>query len=419
MVIKDDPVFVRRRRVALALLVALVATFGVGAARLLGGSSAQASVAGGLRGAAPTAQVTVSPRPPAPKPSPTVDQGAPGPSAETSLVRTLRLTGDLNSKSVVASAQGQVFAQNMMYQHTVVAFGADGARLATIEDSVDLAKFGVDGHPGVSRGAPVEMAFSPDGRTAWVSNYSMYGNGFGPEGRDACTDASRTSRSFVYRIDTSSYAVTAVVEVGAVPKYVAETPDGKHVLVTNWCSMDLSVIDTATAKVVATIPTTGQHPRGIAVSKDSRTAYIAVMGSDKVVAIDLVRRTTRDFARTGKGPRHVVISPDGTRLFVTNNADGTVVEVDASNGHVLRTVRVGVEPRSMAMSTDGGALYVVNYRSSTVSKIRVRDLKVIQTVRTDGMPIGITYEPTKKAVWVACYSGSILVFDDSRRPATT
>ena len=61
------------------------------------------------------------------------------------------------------------------------------------------------------------------------------------------------------------------------------------------------------------------------------------------------------------------------------------------------------------------AVYVVNYESSTVSKLRTSDLKEIGTVATDQHPIGITYEPTTGSVWVACYGGSILVFDDSAR----
>ena len=42
-------------------------------------------------------------------------------------------------------------------------------------------------------------------------------------------------------------------------------------------------------------------------------------------------------------------------------------------------------------------------------------MKVIQTVRTDSYPIGITYDPRSREVWVACYSGSIMVFQDARR----
>ena len=108
----------------------------------------------------------------------------------------------------------------MMYKHTVSAFRADGALVTTISDSVRLADFGVTGHPGTSQGAPVEMAFSPDGKHAWVSNYAMYGKGFGPEGLDTCTAGDGTATSLVYRVDTQPFAVDRVVPVGAVPKYV-------------------------------------------------------------------------------------------------------------------------------------------------------------------------------------------------------
>ena len=62
-----------------------------------------------------------------------------------------------------------------------------------------------------------------------------------------------------------------------------------------------------------------------------------------------------------------------------------------------------------------GALYVVNYHSDTVSKLRTSDLRVLQVVRTNRHPIGIAYDVHGGAghVWVACYTGSIMVFKDS------
>ena len=65
----------------------------------------------------------------------------------------------------------------------------------------------------------------------------------------------------------------------------------------------------------------------------------------------------------------------------------------------------------MAMSSDGTALYVVNYRSNTVTKLRASDMSGVQTVNTPSNPIGIAFEPATHRVWVACYSGEILVFD--------
>ena len=67
----------------------------------------------------------------------------------------------------------------------------------------------------------------------------------------------------------------------------------------------------------------------------------------------------------------------------------------------------------MAISADGTALYVVNYESSTVTKLRAADLAELDTQPTDHHPIGITYEPTTRSVWVACYGGAIIVFDDN------
>jgi YVTN family beta-propeller protein len=421
MTVKRDPVFVRRRRVALVALLSVVGVTGFGVNHLLGGDAGQASAAAAT-GATSTAQQTqaaqhVTPIKPAPAPSPDAKQGAPAPAAESALVRIQRLTGQLTPKSVVASSTGRVFAQNMMYTHTVSAFDADGALLATIKDGVDLAAYGVKGHPGTSQGAPVEAAFSPNGKVAWVSNYAMYGAGFSPEGKDACTSAAGVSRSFVYKIDTSTFEVTKVVKAGAVPKYVAVTPNGKQVLVTNWCSMDLTVIDARTAKVIATIAIPGAHPRGIAVSRDSTTAYVAVMGSGKVVAVNLKTHRVSLLAKTGDGPRHLVLSKDGTTLYVTNNGSGTVTAVDIATRKVVGTLKVGREPRSMAMSSDGGALYVVSYDDARLVKIRTSDFSIVQSVPTDGYPVGVTYEPTKKRVWVACYGGSILVFDDSRAAA--
>jgi YVTN family beta-propeller protein len=336
------------------------------------------------------------------------------PSDQTVLVRRQRITGHLSPKSVTASPSGLVTAQNMMYTHTISVFTPDGKLRSTVDDSVDLSAFGIDGHPGISRGAPVEAAFTHDGRYFYASNYSMYGKNFGPEGKDVCTPATAADPSFLYRIDAETLKIDQVIPVGSVPKYVAVSPDDSTVLVTNWCSRTVSVVDVKTAKVVGTIPVGGAYPRGIAISPDSKTAFIAVMGAERIVKIDLASEKVSTFAHTGNGPRAILISPDGSYLYVTNNTSGTVSKVDAATGEVLKTVATGDEPRSMAISGDGLAIYVVNYKSSTVSKLRTSDLTTIDKTATDLHPIGVTYEPTTGSVWVACYGGSIMVYDDTK-----
>ena len=394
----------RRLLTLIAVAVAVVgAAVGIGA--LIGG---------GTRGDAadPAPSTTVAPSAPAPSASTTTTTTRPSAPAEARRLAPYRtINGAISPKSVVASGKGYVSAQNMMYQHSVTVYDADGNLARTIPDSVDLSAFGVSGHPGISKGAPVEAAFSKDGRYGYVSNYAMYGNGFGPEGSDDCTAGDGTSESFLYRIDMRTLAIDGVAAVGAVPKYVAVTPDQRYVLVSNWCSYALSVVDRATLREVKRIPL-GPYPRGIVVAPDSSKAYVAIMGGRDVAVVDLRSLTASSIRNVGGGPRHLVIDPSGRFLYATLNRDGQVVKVDTTSGTVVGRVATGSQPRSMDISPDGTALYVVNYESNSLAKVRTSDLAILQTIPTGEHPIGVAYEPTRDRVWVAVYTGAILVLAD-------
>lgn len=333
--------------------------------------------------------------------------------AEVKEITATEATGPLSPKSIVASGDGVVMAQNMIYNHSVTMFDAEGNHVATIPDSVDLAAFGITGYPpGTVQGGPVELAFSADRTKAYTSNYSMYGPGFSKEGHDTCSPGSDVDPSFVYRIDVARHAIDQVVAVGKVPKYVATTPDGKYVLVSNWCTYDLSVIDVAAGREVQRLPI-GPYPRGIVVSPDSARAYVAVMGGSEIKVVDLATFAVSTLGSVGRGPRHLVISPDGALIYATLNKDGTVAKVDAATGQVLGTAATGSQPRSMDISADGQSLYVVNYESSTVSKVTTADMAEVQELPTSHHPIGITYDRSTSRVWVACYGGQIEIFDDA------
>ena len=169
--------------------------------------------------------------------SPTTTTTTLPPASTTQLELIETIGGDISPKSVVASGNGLFFAQNMMYRHTITVYDADYQLVETISDEVVLADFGIEGFEGTHRGAPVEAAFTADGRYAYVSNYEMYGDGYGSAGGDGCNKGG-WDHSYLYRIDTEQLAIDQVIEVGAVPKYVAVTPDDATVLVTNWCTFD-------------------------------------------------------------------------------------------------------------------------------------------------------------------------------------
>lgn len=331
-------------------------------------------------------------------------------STELKLEKTI--TGDISPKSVRASKTGYVSAHNMMYRHSVTIYDANTLDLIkTIPDQVRLSDFGITGYSGLHRGAPVEGAYSPDGKYLYVTNYAMYGNGFNREGTDICNPADKYDRSFLYRIDTANWKIDALYRVGVVPKVVDVTPDNKYVLVTNWCSYDFSIISTESQKVIKTIKI-GAYPRGITVSQDSKFAYVAQMGGSVIHKINLAT-FEKEQLQIGSNPRAIVLSPDNSILYATLNSSGRVVAFDLATKKVVKSVKTGSASRSLDISSDGSALYVVNFTSDTVSKVRTSDFKVLQKIKVCNEPIGITYEPLHKRVWVACYGGALKVFSDS------
>lgn len=326
------------------------------------------------------------------------------------LVKTI--TGGISPKSIVHSGTGLFFAQNMMYTHKITVYDRDYKLVKTISDKVDLAKLGQPAYRGQFQGSPVECAFSPDGREAWVSNYQMYGKGFNRPGHDRADGVTKYDPSFLYRIDTSSLQITRAIKVGSVPKYVAVTPDKSKVLVTNWASYDLSVVDTARNQEVKRLRL-GRFPRGIVALSNNRHAYIAVMGSMDLADVDLSTYKISWIRGVGSSPRHLCLDPKERFVYATLNGEGTVAKVDLLTRKVVKKVSTGTQPRSMTLTPDGNFLYVVNYNSNSVSQVRTSDMKVTGTVRTNRHPIGITYDGQTRRVWVACYSGSIMVFQEN------
>ena len=118
-----------------------------------------------------------------------------------------------------------------------------------------------------------------------------------------------------------------------MPKYVAVTPDQKYLLVSNWISYTLSVVDVHTSKrgqERLPRPVPARHRR----RPESHYAYVAVMGSYDIAKVDLTDFACRLDPRRGLGPRHLVMSPDGKYLYATLNGEGNIAKI--STKHAAR-----------------------------------------------------------------------------------
>jgi uncharacterized repeat protein (TIGR01451 family) len=148
-------------------------------------------------------------------------------------------------------------------------------------------------------------------------------------------------------IDTASNTVTATIPVGASPFGVAVTPDGAFVYVVNNDSHTVSVIDTGSNTVTATIPV-GTKPNGVAVTPDGAFVYVANFGSTDVSVIDTASNTVTATIQVGANPGGVDVTPDGAFAYVTNYSSNTVSVIDTASNAVTATIPVGANPNALS-----------------------------------------------------------------------
>ena len=329
----------------------------------------------------------------------------------TRLVKIKTVKGNISPKSVVYAGNGKFFAQNMMYKHSITVYDSTGELLKTIKDTIRLSNYGVKGKEGVFEGAPVEACLTPDEKYMWVSNYEMYGKGFDKPGCDACHSDTLYDKSYLYGINTETLEIDKIAEAGSIPKFMAVSPDGKYLAVSNWSSNDVSMIDPVSGVLLKTLKV-GRHPRGVIFNENSTKAYIAIMGGDAISEIDINTWKISKHEKIGDAPRHLLLNDSCLYYSLSNEAK--VRKWNLKTGEKT-TVRVGNQPRSMSISSDGAYIYVVNYRSATLNKVRTLDMKIVQTVKTNPKPIGVTVDLDNDKVWVACYGGTLLIFDEKKK----
>ncbi|NOQ75026.1 MAG: hypothetical protein GQ574_23640 [Crocinitomix sp.] len=329
---------------------------------------------------------------------------------ETHIRKKSEIKDGIAPKSVVSSGNGLFSAQNMMYRHTVTLYNQTGELLAKINDGVQLSSYGITTYgTGKLRGAPVEGAFTKDGKFLWISNYNMSGEKFTNPGCDACIGKDYDP-SFLYKIDTKNFTIANVIEVGSVPKFLAISPDEKTLIVSNWVSSDVSIVDLETEKEVKRV-TVGAHPRGVAITQDSKFAYVTVMGSTKIAEINLEDYSVDYVTNVGRSPRSVLLADNDSTLYVSLNSSNEILKYNRFS-KTKNYCKTEGGPRSMTLSPDEKSLYVVNYFEDVFTKISTDSMLIEAVIPTSSKPIGICGNWADSEIWVACYSGKIEVFKD-------
>ena len=209
-------------------------------------------------------------------------------------------------------------------------------------------------------------------------------------------------------------------------------PGGRYrVYITNEASGDLTVVDATRHTVVKTLPL-GKRPRGVRVSADGRTLYVALSGSplappgvdestlppadkaaDGIGVVDAERLELRTILRGFSDPEQLAVSADGARLYIASEDTGTTLIADGATGKVLQTLQVGGEPEGITMSPDGKYVYVTSEEDHRVSVIDTGAGKVIRSFETGQRPRDLAFSPDGRHAYVSGENDASLTVVDA------
>src|SRR5215472_10522897 len=148
------------------------------------------------------------------------------------------------------------------------------------------------------------------------------------------SDAQRVwpiGRFVMYYFIRSGFAQLLLTAVLALNSgFAASAPKA---YVGNFADNTVSVIDTASNKVIATIPV-AEGPHGMAISGDGRTVYVAGDGSSSLSIIETATDRVVKTVEVGKTPNGLALTPDGKLLLVTIYGEDRLAFLDIATGAV-------------------------------------------------------------------------------------
>jgi YVTN family beta-propeller protein len=215
--------------------------------------------------------------------------------------------------------------------------------------------------------APWDVAFSPDGRKAYVVN------------------GGSTASISIIDVATNSVSETIPFSGSPFPRNLVITPDGLMAYVSS--NLGVFPVDLTTNTIGTVIPTGSSY--GIALLPDGQTAFVAERGANVVRVVDLVSQDVLPTSiPVGTSPENMRLSPDGAFVYVANSSNpGSVSVIDVGTSGVVATVPVGNYPHNVAFTPDGLYAYVPNDDSNNVTVIAVA------THTPHGAPIPVGGDP--------------------------
>ncbi len=212
------------------------------------------------------------------------------------------------------------------------------------------------------------------------------------------------------------------LQTEANPNEVAVSPDGKTAVISNMGGAGnppgttLSLVDIEAAKITGTVKL-GENgaPHGITFLAKDRIAVTSHV-TDSVNEIDLTSKTTLRTLKTEQRGTHLAVFDAGFKNCYTVNAfSGSVTAMDFATGKIMKQIPTGAGAEGISISPNGEWIACGNLGADTVSLIRTKTLAVEHTIEKIGKPIRTHFTPDGKHLMVSSLgSGAVEVYETQK-----
>jgi len=228
------------------------------------------------------------------------------------------------------------------------------------------------------------------------------------------------------------------IQVGDLPLAMAESPDGRWLLVANngYALPTISIVDIQHQNARGTLPL--DHAwLGLAWHPDGKHVYVSgaanntvheltwangalTRGTDLVLGrpMDPPRPETEseDLNRPDPTPQSFIgglaITPDGSRLFAVHVLGQIVSAVDLKTGHVLHSIVLPAEAYTCLVSPDGSTLYVSLWGGGKVLAYDAQTLQPKGEIAVGEHPNAMVMSRDGRRLFVACANtNAVFVID--------
>lgn len=213
-----------------------------------------------------------------------------------------------------------------------------------------------------------------------------YQLGYSPDGKWFVTTAYRLDHIDIYRAD--GFKLASRVFMDGLPSHLAFDGDSKTVFVTLQQSNRVVAFDLETQSIKWTVEI-GKAPAGALMLPDNKRLLIALTGEDSVVTLDPRDGSVIGRLQTGRGAHNFWPKGDGRHWFLSNRIEGTLSLIDTQEMKVVGSIKVPGGPDCMDITADGKELWITQRFLRRVAVVDLAQMKVVASIPVGKSPHGV------------------------------